>query len=86
MKRNRENCVYFRQEDGCKWCDKHGSDTRRASCCSSFVKKLTPTEVERVTELQKVWEYLYSHEVYNLCDTISLEIGYIKGKCKEDML
>ena len=49
-------------------------------------KVLTPTEVERVSDLMKVWDYLYKNKVYELCDTISLEIGYIKGKCKEDML
>ena len=28
----------------------------------NYAKRLTPTEIERVTELQKVWEYLYSNK------------------------
>ena len=77
------NCANWRTDDGCRWCDKGILPNEG---CKAYEKILTPTEVERVTELQKVWEYLYSHKVYELCDTISLEIGYIKGKCKEDIL
>lgn len=78
-----ESCCNYRQEDGCRWCDKGILPNEG---CKAYAKRLTPTEIERVTELQQVWEYLYSHKAYELCDTISLEIGYIKGKCKEDIL
>ena len=78
-------CIHFRCDDGCRWCEEHHN---MSSCvkCGHYEKKLTPTEVERVSDLMKVWDYLYKNKVYELCDTISLEIGYIKGKCKEDIL
>ena len=69
-------CCNYRQEDGCRWCDK-GILPHKG--CKAYAKKLTKDEVERVTELQKIWEYLYSNKVYGLCDTISKEIGIIKG-------
>ena len=42
-------------------------------------KVLTKEELQRVIELQQVWEYLYKNRVYSLCDYISKEIGIIKG-------
>lgn len=42
-------------------------------------KKLTKSEAERVADLNMVWEYLYRHKVYGLCDIVSREIGIIKG-------
>lgn len=47
-------------------------------------KKLTHSEILRVTQLQAVWDYLYKNGVYEHCDTISREIGIIKGVIKED--
>lgn len=49
-------------------------------------KVLTQSEVKRVAELQGVWEYLYQNGIYCYCDTISREIGLIKGTIKEDEL
>ena len=51
--------------------------------CKSCAKKLSAVEVERVSHLQSVWEYLYGHKVYHLCDYISQEIGLIKGTITE---
>ena len=43
------------------------------------MKELTKEEAERVTKLNKVWDYLYKRKEYALCDAISYEIGTIKG-------
>ena len=48
------------------------------------MKKLSAVEVERVKHLMSVWEYLYGHKVYHLCDYISWEIGLIKGTMTEN--
>ena len=80
MERKRENCIYHRCEDGCKWCElgKTCADNM-FPYCSSYAKRLTTEESQRVIELQQVWEYLYKNRVYSLCDCISKEIGIIKG-------
>ena len=75
-----KSCANYRIEDGCRWCDK---GILPHEGCKAYAKRLTPTEIERVTELQKVWEYLYGHKVYHLCDYISQEIGLIKGTMTE---
>ena len=85
MERKRENCIYHRCEDGCKWCElgKTCSDNMFQSC-ASYAKRLTIEESQRVVDLQQVWDYLYKKRVYSLCDYISREIGLIKGTIKED--
>ena len=50
---------------------------------ASYGKKLSLAEVQRVSNLQSVWEYLYKKKQYKYCDTISLEIGVIKGTLTE---
>ena len=47
-------------------------------------KVMTETEVRRVEDLMKVWEYLYNNKAYDLCDYISKEIGVIKGTMAYD--
>ena len=78
-----KNCANYRIEDGCRWCDK---GILPHEGCKAYGKKLTSTEIERVTELQKIWDYLYKNKVYGLCDIVSREIGLIKGTIKEDEL
>lgn len=79
MKRNRENCVYFRQEDGCKWCELGKTcSSNMVNVCSGYCKRLTDEEVTRVSNLQKVWDHLYRKREYELCDIISHEVGVIK--------
>lgn len=46
-------------------------------------KVLTNSEIKRVSDLQQVWEYLYQNGIYFMCDTISKEIGIIKGVIKD---
>jgi hypothetical protein len=79
----RTDCSHCRCEDYCCWCDKSNS---KCFCtdCRDYEKRLTQSEVKRVTELQAVWEYLYKNGVYEHCDTISREIGIIKGTIKEN--
>ena len=71
-----ESCANWRTDDGCRWCDKGILPT---DGCKAYAKQLTKEEVERVTKLQGVWEYLYWNKAYEYCDTISKEIGIIKG-------
>lgn len=47
-------------------------------------KRLSLTEIQRVTNLQSVWDYLYKAKQYRYCDAISLEIGVIKGTLSEE--
>jgi hypothetical protein len=42
-------------------------------------KVLTKEEVQRVADLNRVWDYLYKEERFYLADIISREIGVIKG-------
>lgn len=70
------DCCNFRQEDGCRWCDK---GILPHEGCKAFAKRLTKEEVQRVSDLMQVWDYLYKKKVYNMCDYISREIGVIKG-------
>lgn len=80
MKRDRNLCIHHRNDDGCSWCElgKTCADCMVA-VCSSYEKRITKEEAERVTDLMKVWDYLYNNKVYDLCDFVSKEIGIIKG-------
>jgi hypothetical protein len=42
-------------------------------------KVLTKEEVQRVADLNRVWDYLYKEERFYFADIISREIGVIKG-------
>ena len=75
-----KSCANYRTDDGCRWCDK---GILPHDGCKAYAKKLSAVEVERVSHLQSVWEYLYGHKVYHLCDYISWEIGLIKGTITE---
>lgn len=75
-----KSCANWRTDDGCRWCDK---GILPHDGCKAYAKKLSAVEVERVSHLQSVWEYLYGHKVYHLCDYISWEIGLIKGTITE---
>lgn len=76
-----ESCVNWRTDDGCRWCEK---GILPHDGCKAYGKRLSLTEVQRVTNLQGVWEYLYKTKQYKYCDVISLEIGVIKGTLTED--
>lgn len=87
MSRKREDCVYFRIEDGCKWCDLgYTCSSNLIGSCSKFQKRLTASEYERVSDLNQVWDYLFKHEQCELCDVVSKEIGIIKGVFNEEEL
>lgn len=80
MTRRREDCVYFRNEDGCKWCELGKTcSPSMINACSGYCKRLDEIEAQRVTELLRVWQYLYDSKAYEYCDIISREIGEIKG-------
>lgn len=80
MDRKREYCIYYRCDDGCRWCELGKTcSSNMFQCCSSYVKRLSDEESQRVVNLQQVWEYLYKNKAYSLCDYISREIGVIKG-------
>ena len=49
----------------------------------NYEKKLTLSEVQRVTNLNGLWDYLYKKKQYKYCDVVSLEIGVIKGTLTE---
>lgn len=69
-------CCNYRQEDGCRWCDK---GILPHDGCKAFCKRLTEDEKKRVSALNDVWGHLYGNGVYDLCDVVSKEIGIIKG-------
>lgn len=80
MDRKREDCIYYRCEDGCKWCELGRTCSKNMiQSCASYVKRLTIEESQRVADLMKVWQHLYDTRAYHLCDYISKEIGVIKG-------
>ena len=76
------SCANYRTDDGCRWCD---TGILPHEGCKAYAKRLSEVEVKRVSDLMKVWDYVYSKKQWELCDIISFEIGYIKGKCKEDI-
>lgn len=77
------DCIHFRCNDGCRWCEESHNMSACVNC-GHFVKRLSAVEVQRVTNLQSVWDYLYRNKQYKYCDAISVEVGIIKGTLSED--
>lgn len=77
MEKNCKNCVNYRNDDGCRWCELGHTCSSKINC-SAWAKRLTSEEVQRVTDLMQVWQHLYDTKAYHLCDIISREIGVIK--------